>query len=82
MKQRAIKRCIKRAQKRPQDKRKVPVTYQAAGAILVSDGKKSKYVLHITQDDVGFQSSPGFSLSWGHRHWLRSNFCVMALSHG
>lgn len=79
MKQRAIKRCIKRALKRPDNYRKVTLTHQLAGSVVIPS--RAKCILFVKSDDIEYQSHAGGFRDGGHNHWVNSTNMRVALSY-
>lgn len=80
MKQRAIKRCIKRARAKilrgTHKGKRYKVSLDHAGAIFVYDTCSLK----ISNQDIYFQSTCTKWGNWGHLHWV-GNKGIVAVSY-
>lgn len=79
MKQRAIKRCIRRAQKGRGRIRHVPVSFNLAGSLLTYKG--GDCILHIKEDDIVYQGGFGGYIGEGHTHWIGVQGMIQAVSY-
>ena len=82
MKQRAIKRCVKRTQAKLRRNtykgRKLKVSFDADGVVFAPTVTCR---LHVRNRDILYGLDSNGSSSWGHMHWLGCPRCAVAVSY-
>ena len=75
MKQRAIKRCIKRAQKQVRrgtfKGRVLPVSFYAKGLVFVRSYQEGR-TIYVNDNGIGWGKGATLSKGGGHGHWVGS----------
>ena len=84
MKQRAIKRCIKRTHNQLRrgtfKGRTVEVSHKMAGSILAFD-TLTQAALYVTKDNIMYKNRWSTDFNGGHMHWLGNPDSAVAVSY-